>query len=223
MTKSEHVQRLDEIQKALTPFLRGFGFRKKSRSYNRMGDEGLIQVINFQSGRYPIENHEIPDTSESLYGRFTVNLGILIPSVYQLEFNSQLKNFYQEYDCQIRTRLGALIQNGVDVWWGLDQSPHQVSSSLQENFLAFGFPFLYQFSSHEAIIHYHAEHGQLPFNPPGRSALLAGMIYHSLGEKRKAAALFNEAQKFAAEKQSHPGFEKYVQEIRARCFPRSKT
>jgi len=45
MAASPYVKALDEIQKALTGFLKPLGFKKKGRTYNRQVGDGLVQVV----------------------------------------------------------------------------------------------------------------------------------------------------------------------------------
>ena len=96
------------------------GFKKSGRTFNRISSDGLVEVINFQSGRHEF-GHDIPGLRENLYGNFTVNLGICVPEYYKHQYG-QTKKFYQEYDCSIRTRIGSLMKNGEDIWWELKQS-----------------------------------------------------------------------------------------------------
>jgi Domain of unknown function (DUF4304) len=85
MPKSGYVTSLDEIQRAMTAFLKPLGFRKSGRAYNRAVQDGLVHVVGFQMGEYPIGQYAIPGTRESFYGRFTVNLGIMLPAVRDME------------------------------------------------------------------------------------------------------------------------------------------
>jgi hypothetical protein len=50
MAASPYVKALDDIQKALTGFLKSLGFKKKGRTYNRHVGDGLVQVVNLQMG-----------------------------------------------------------------------------------------------------------------------------------------------------------------------------
>jgi hypothetical protein len=78
MAATPYVKALDDIQKALTAFLKPLGFKKKGRSYNRHVSDGLVQVVNLQMGQFPIGDYVIPGLRESHYGRFTVNLGVAL-------------------------------------------------------------------------------------------------------------------------------------------------
>jgi len=119
MNKAKEI--LNELQAAVhKELLKTSGFKKNGRTFNRISDDGLIEVINFQSGRHEFGN-VIPGFRENLYGNFTLNLGICIPEYYKHQYN-KTKKFYQEYDCSVRSRIGSLINNGEDVWWELKQS-----------------------------------------------------------------------------------------------------
>lgn len=88
--KSEVVLGVDFVQSSVSPLLKAAGFRKRGRSYNRGVGDGMVHVINFQTGQYPIgEGYEIPGLRESLYGYFTVNLGVHLPQVWNAGSNLQ--------------------------------------------------------------------------------------------------------------------------------------
>ncbi|HMU11556.1 MAG TPA: DUF4304 domain-containing protein, partial [Ferruginibacter sp.] len=97
---------LDEVEKKVFATFKPIGFKKKGRTFNRETEKGIFQVINFQSGQYPIgQNYEVPGLRENLYGKFTVNLGVCVDSLFKFQYPSENKTFYKEYECQIRTRL----------------------------------------------------------------------------------------------------------------------
>ena len=117
--QSEFVRNLNAIQAAVQKFLKPLGFRKKGRSYNRLTCGELVQVINFQMGQYPIgKSYVIPGFRENYYGKYTVNLGVLLPCVYQTERQQPPNDFVQEYNCTIRERLTCLAF-GKDEWFDL--------------------------------------------------------------------------------------------------------
>jgi hypothetical protein len=102
---------LREAQAPVTSALKPLGFRKFGNNYNRPAADGLIQVVNFQSGQYVSIFH----------GSFTVNLGVYIPCVALSEGNSTPGRAVAEFRCHIRQRLNALSGVGEDEWWPLDQ------------------------------------------------------------------------------------------------------
>jgi len=52
MAASPYVKALDDIQKALTGFLKPVGFKKKGRTYNRQVGDGLVRVFGLQKVCY---------------------------------------------------------------------------------------------------------------------------------------------------------------------------
>lgn len=196
--------------------LRGEGFKKKGRTYNRQAGDGLIHVVNFQMGQYPIGSYVIPGVRESYYGKFVVNLGVYLPCVAHRERGLVEKRIYQDYDCEIRDRLGALAYEGRDVWWSLDNSTQATGDLLIQLMRQFGLPFLARYSDYSAVLaEYHA-HGHLPFQNEGRSALAAAIIYHHLGQNEAARELFAHAAQQAIAT-GHPGFGSHVERIRQQC------
>lgn len=54
---------------------------RRGRTYNRTVGDSLMHVVNLQMSQFPIGDYVIPGIRESFYGRFTVNLGVLLPAV----------------------------------------------------------------------------------------------------------------------------------------------
>jgi tetratricopeptide (TPR) repeat protein len=218
MEKSKYVQTLDEIQAILGPFFRTNGFRKQGRSYNRLRADDIVQVINFQMGHYSIGGYEIPGIRKNLYGYFTVNLGVLLPCVDQLEFQRKAKSFYLEYDCHIRARLSELIDQDSDIWWDLNQKPEKLARSMLPLLQKVGQPFVDQFNSYQDVIAYYQDHQILPSNSVARSALVTALIYCEIDQKQTAVIYFDRALEYAIEGSSHPDFQNHIQEVRDRCL-----
>ena len=93
---TDYKIQLNEIEKSVYSFLKPQGFKKKGRTFNRQTEKGLYQVINFQSGQFPIGgNYVIPGIHESFYGTFTINLGVCIEEIYNLAYPGKPKTFYR--------------------------------------------------------------------------------------------------------------------------------
>lgn len=60
MPSSAYVTALDEIQLAMTAFLKPLGFKRSGRTYNRAVEDDLVQVVGFQMGGYSIGQYVIP-------------------------------------------------------------------------------------------------------------------------------------------------------------------
>jgi hypothetical protein len=206
MAKSEFVKRLDEIQAAVSINLKPLSFRKKGRSYNRKTTE-LIQVINFQMGNYPIGDYVIPGIRESSYGQLAINLGVLLPCVYRVEWQKNVPDFCQESNCTIRERVGSLAY-GRDKWFDLTDVLSSLSNEVVRAINEFGIPFLNQFQDYDSVLEYYYSRGRLPFQNEGRASLEAAIIEDHLANSSAAKQLF-----VKAALTSHKGFRNYVIEI----------
>ena len=152
MEKTAFAKNLDVVQAGVASFLKPLGFRKKGRTHNRTTEGGLVHVINFQMGAYPVGEHcEIPGFRENLYGMFTVNLGVLLPCVFEVDWQKPLPSFAKEYDCSIRERLGTLAF-GSDEWFGLTSDSSAAATELVQLLDKLGLPFLEQFSTYEGVL-----------------------------------------------------------------------
>lgn len=140
MSKSRFAGALDDLQKPMTALLKNLGFKRKGRTYNRVAGDELVHVVNFQMGQFPIGDYVIPSLRESYYGRFTVNLGVMLPAVLRLKLAREPPAFVQEYYCEIRDRLGT-IAYGEDTWWDLDHRVPETAASISELMDHNGLPF----------------------------------------------------------------------------------
>jgi hypothetical protein len=208
MAKSDFVAQLDAIQKAAHTKLRPLGFRKIGRSHNRATAAGLIHVINFQMGEYPIGNYVIPGIRENLYGLFTVNLGVLLPCVHRLG-KFPIPRSVRDGNCTIRDRL----KNPSDgqEWFSLGDDSASSRSKIVEVLEQQGLPFLRQFETYQDVLSYYQAHDDLPFQNPGRASLEAAIIARELGNIEMSNRLFEKAHET-----EHMGFKEYVAEIAAR-------
>ena len=217
MEKSKFAAALDEVQKPLTLLLKNLGFRRRGRTYNRAVGDTLVHVVNLQMGQFPIGDYVIPGIRESFYGRFTVNLGVLLPAVLKLERSRDPPAFAQEYECEIRGRLGTLAF-GEDTWWDLDHRLQETAALIIDLIDRVGLQFLDQFESYSSVLS-HLEHtGTLPSSNEGRSALAGALICCELGERERAARFFDRAIAIA-QQMAHKGFLAHVTALRAEVAP----
>lgn len=150
--KSNYTKNLDKLQNLVHKELKAFGFSKKGRTHNKIVDEGIVHVINFQSGEFPVgDNYAIPGVRESYYGKFTINLGVFISDIYEVTQGQTAKDFIPEYICQIRTRLPELTKNNDD-WWTVDDNYIQMANEIIDQLIAFAFKWFDNFSDREKII-----------------------------------------------------------------------
>lgn len=169
--KSDFAKHLDIVQATAHSFLESLGFRKKGRVHNHRTDGGLTHVIGFQMGAFPVgDSYIIPGLRENYYGKFAVNIGVLMPCIYETERQSAPPDFVQDYDCTIRERLGALAY-GEDQWFEITNDTAALATTVVDLLDRFALKFLGQFQSYRDVLSYYDTHGDLPFQNPNRAQL----------------------------------------------------
>ena len=147
--KVELKTKLDNIQKEIFLFLKPLGFKKSGRTFNRQTEDGIYQVINIQSGKYEFgDKYVIPGLRENYYGKVTVNLGVMVEELYKLNFKP--KNIYQDYDCQIRTRLPLLTMK-QDFWWTILDENQKPADEIIEGLKSHGLRWFDTFENRDKI------------------------------------------------------------------------
>ena len=203
--KSENVEYLNQIQKEVHQYLKPLGFKKRGRTFNRQTENGVWQVINFQSGQFPVgENYVIPGIRESFYGKFTVNMGVIIKELYEIRIKGKEKAFYQDYDCQIRTRLSHLISEN-DYWWNITNDSKHISDQIIEGLNDKGISWLDMFETREKIC---TNWGNV--NGSSNTAKLDVALIIFQTDKIKGGKLIQE---YFDSIESHKGHKEYVKEL----------
>ena len=186
--KDELKTHLDSIQKEIYQFLKPMGFKKKGRTFNKQTEDGIYQVINIQSGRYEFgDKNIISGLRENYYGKFTINLGVLVKEVYEVEEYNKPKEFYQEYDCQIRTRLSQLTRN-QDIWWQISENKEKNIKEIIEKLTSGAFEWFEKLSDRKNI----CKNIELVENIHTRRAKLDIAIIKSKLDKKIGEKLFQE-------------------------------
>ncbi|SIS76706.1 DUF4304 domain-containing protein [Belliella pelovolcani] len=149
--KDEMKSHLDSIQREIYHFLKPLGFKKKGRTFNRQTEDGIYQVINIQSGRYEFgDKYVIPGFRENYYGKFTINLGVMVKEIYELESHNKPKDIYQDYDCQIRERLTHLTIK-QDHWWTISDDNNKTAKEVIDGLSSHGLDWLDNFENRDKI------------------------------------------------------------------------
>jgi hypothetical protein len=189
--KFDHGAAMDEIQQPTQAGLKALGFRRQRRIFNRVMPDGLVHVVAFQMGAAPLGGHEISELRPNLYGKFTVELGIVLPRLVELQWAPKPPpRFLSHGHAQLRLRLGALT-DGRDTWWTLQPPPNTIGVETWERIRTKGLPFLDRFASHEAIAQFFSEHGKLPGTTDagaGLTAAAAGLFSGKIEIARNAIA-----------------------------------
>ena len=152
MARSGYALAVDDIQRALRPFLSTCGFNIRGRTFNRVTEDELIQVVNIQMGPSdPPGTTYIPGLREDLHGLFTINLGIYVPEVARHHLGGEAKSWIHEYHCCVRARLGQTTGDPREIWWHA-RSDDAVVGDVRTQLESAGLPFLERFSTRNKIL-----------------------------------------------------------------------
>jgi hypothetical protein len=113
------------------------GFQRRRLRWRRVRRD-FIDVIDFQPSKW----------NEPTAQEFTVNLGVLVSSVYQACWQTEVPEFPADSDCTVRRRIGVLAESGdraksKDLWWKMS-SPSDLETTgceVLERLTAAGLPF----------------------------------------------------------------------------------
>ncbi len=186
MPKSQFARDLDALQRRVRPFLYGLGFKAKGRSFNRVNDDGLTQVIEFflDASRYSFGVAD--ETSEVRPGCFKVHLGVYLPELAVLD-GGEPKSWVQDRRCCIRSSLpGPDIFPKAFCWSAIPVGV--MAGASQARLRRNGIPLLERFVSRDKILAEASMAGksrQFFARPPG---VVAAAILAKRGEIDAAAA-----------------------------------
>jgi hypothetical protein len=177
--------RMKEVVAAVAPALKEAGFRKRRHGFNRTTGDEVTHVVHFQMGPFdPPGTVEIPGLRENLHGRFTINLGVFAPAMH-VDVGDPPEGWVNEYDCQMRKRIGDLLPERADVWWllGHPEAPDVARQVVVEH----GLPWLDRFPTTDAILAAYEHAGPYELGFPPREPLHIAAILLSKGERTPAA------------------------------------
>jgi len=208
MTKSTYAQAVDAIQAAIRPVLKAREFRMRGRTFNRVTEDGLTQVVNIQMGASdPPGTTYVPGLTRDMHGLFTVNLGVYVPEVARHHGGGEASSWIQEYHCSVRSRLGPTAGRERDLWWHAradDDVIDDVRRLLQEA----GLPFLDRFSTRNKILSAWPAAAQ-PIGASSPPRIVKAII---LAERSEVAEARRLLQKQVLETRN-PGHPDYVREL----------
>lgn len=132
----------DLIVRVLDPGLEAAGFQRKRRTWNRLR-MGFVDVVDVQT----VPRKLGPNT-------FTMNVGVLVPDLYELVHGRTPPRFAEDPECVVRVRVGELLNRGgadrfFDRWWTLDSDTEQLNAERELGDALPGrvLPFLERFQS----------------------------------------------------------------------------
>jgi Domain of unknown function (DUF4304) len=195
---------LRESQAPVTRALKSLGFKKIGNFYNRNVQDGLVQVVGVQSGQ----------AASIFHGNYTVNLGVYVPCIAEIEGNAATGRCIKDAHCEVRSRLSDVANLGRDKWWPLDESAFQSGEVISDALLNHGVPFLDLYASKSAIIDRFNRDGSLPFHNSARSMLAVAIIQWSIGATNESLSMFDKA---CMEPSNNSRFSEYVRKVKQLC------
>jgi len=180
--KLSSVQSVDIVERVVYEYLKPFGFRKHGRTLHRFVDGDISQVIHLQNG--------CPE--KSVYGVLWVNLGIRVPECVERSFIvlQALKKYYHEYECNIRTRLGYLVDS-EDTFYSLDNDPAEIGNDIVERLKEHATPVFDVLNSRDAILEHRKEFPRFDSMCNHLVLLEEAMILGRKGDLAQASCSFN--------------------------------
>jgi len=130
---------VDEIEDTVYQWAKRYGFKKFGRTFNRIVDGDITQVINFQNG--------CPE--KGVHGVLWINLGIRVPEC--ADFPYEQKKYYKEYECNIRCSLDEYIDKKENPY-NLRDDPQRIAEDIIQKLEGVILPVFDILSSRENII-----------------------------------------------------------------------
>lgn len=179
LTTTESV---DIIEKIVYEYLKPLGFRKYGRTLHRFVDGDISQVVNFQNGC----------PAKGVMGILWVNIGIRVPESYERKFtlSEPQKKYYHEYECNMRTRLGSVVDHR-DTYYNLKKDPEKIGKDILEKLKDYVLPVFDVLSSRDAILKFRKDYEVFDEFNKHMIPLEEAMIYGRRGNIAKATELFN--------------------------------
>jgi hypothetical protein len=174
------------VVRHVAPVMKAHGFRKRRHSFNRSAEDGIVHHLSFQMGAFdPPGTVEIPGLRPNLYGKFTVNLGVFVPAMSRI--GTPKSDWINDYNCQLRKRLGELLTEQADVWWSLEHpaSAEDVHREVGDHAI----PWLDRFGSYQQIIEVFETEGRDPLGMHPAAPLDVADLYTAMGKRADARDL----------------------------------
>ena len=173
---------LDKIQKAVYTFLKPYGFTKHGRTLHRFVSGDISQVINFQLGQAYLGHTHL----------LSVNVGIRVPECMLRSFapEPELKKYYHEYDCNIRSRLGT-VEGKKESCYSFFMYLDMVEADIIRQIRDYVLPAFEELNNREAILEKRRAYPNMDTLNRHLILLEEAMIYGRWGQLDKAAETLN--------------------------------
>jgi len=180
---------IDQIENCVFQYIKQHGFKKHGRTLHRFVNEDISQVVHFQCGQaYSSQTHLM-----------WVNLGIRVPESYERAFfPSSLKKYYNEYECNIRSRLGSI--NGKNAkTFDLTKTIGDITEEILYDIEHKVVPVFDILSSREAILEHRRNYPDFDTVSNHLILLEESMIYGHLGDIDQAKRIFDQYYKMSVD------------------------
>lgn len=198
---------LDGIENTVYAALKPLGFRKHGRTLHRFVSGDLSQVIHFQLGQSHMGQTHL----------LFINVGIRVPESVRRSFAPEEapQKYYHEYECNIRSRLGA-VEGNAESCYDLRRPAAPIQEDILRQLRETVLPAFDVLSSRDAILARRRDYPLLDTMNAHLILLEEAMIYGYRGEREMAQALFNRYYLYAdTEKRVHQGHLNYLRELAA--------
>ena len=124
------------VKEVVFPIFQEYGFKKNGNNFYR-DINGIGQAINVQQSHWNTKDDK----------SFVFNFDLIDKEIYAEIHKKNLPKFPKEYDCEIRLRLGNLMNKG-DYWYNL--SPQidflNIKEIIHQDLKTFAIPFIEKYS-----------------------------------------------------------------------------
>lgn len=177
-TSTESVDRIEAIVAAA---LKPHGFRRFGRTLHRFVDGDISQVVHLQNGC----------PQKGILQRLWVNLGIRVPECAERTFSpaQPQKRYYPEYHCNIRSRLGELV-DGADTSFNLRKNPEKIGQQIVQQLQTHVLPVFDALNSRDAILQSRRDYAAFDSMFSRLILLDEAMIWGRRGDFQRASACF---------------------------------
>jgi len=164
------------VQEVIAPVFQGLGFKKNGNNFYREIN-GIGQAFNVQQSQWNSKEDK----------SFVFNLGLIDKETYSEIYNKTIPKFPKEYDCEIRLRLGHLMNKG-DKWYYLNKRTEltQLNEQINIDLKTYAVPFYEKYSDPRKWLEFF-EWKYEPFMSP----IIKFLILERHGQRKKAEILLN--------------------------------
>lgn len=197
---------INTIENDVYKILKPYGFRKHGRTFHRFVSGDISQVISFQCGQvYREETHLM-----------WVNTGIRVPESCERCFEyKELKKYYREAECNIRSRLGVIHSRDVKKikTFDLRGDISKITNEIIDEIIQDVMPVFEVLCDRQTILDHRREYPWFDIVCAHSILLDEAMIHGHLGDMDKAKELFERHYKQACKENINPDHIEYLDKL----------